>query len=683
MKQQTSISRLSSILAYFMITVLMALSVNAYANPEPVNLGEAGKFAVMSKVSISDTVPTATVITGDIGISPNGGTSITGIACSEFVGTMHVASAGGDNIGCQTVDPAYLTPTILEMEAAYTDALSRASDATMDTDLGGETLTPGVYTTAVDLGITSDLNLNCGGDANGVFIFRVAGKLDLSASTDILLSGSCRSENIFWAVAGTTTINGGVGTESTFEGTVLGGPATSEIAVITGSTINGRLLGQKGIALDQNIITKPAVSSLLINLVRPATNTWNTNDTPAFTFNYTGASTANCTLVVDGADSGTSLVLNNTNTAITANASLSQGNHSWYIHCVDQSNNVSNSGTRKILVDSIAPVATINSINTRTSSGLATTNTSLAANFTVNDTNIMNWTLSVQNSSGELLQNWTGYTNNVSAALSYVAGLNGTYFFNLSAIDNASTRTTTFFNITVDQSNPVITSVSTSSITTSGATLTVNANDTYSGISTCTYSGAGSGSLSLGSGVYTASLSGLSASTAYTVTVNCNDKADNSAASTTSFTTSAVTSSGGSGGGGGGGSSSSNWRCSEWSACGSDGTQIKTCTTSNGGTSSQTQSCTPTRTTTTTPKAVNTTQPTPQTTTSGSTGSTGGTSTGTAGQDTTGSAPTDGNLITGQAIGGQKWYKTSWWVTALVMIAIAGLITGIYFMFRK
>jgi hypothetical protein len=253
---------LPSLLGYLTFFILLALfiapTVFAFANPATVLLGEAGNFAVLSKVAISDTVPTATVITGDIGVSPAAATLITGIACSEVVGTIHVVSAGGATLACQTIDPAYLTPTIGSMETAYTDASSRTPGdiVSLSTALDGLNLTPGVYNAAnLDLSNNTSVTFDCAGDSSGVFIMQTAGHLDIGTNAHVVLIGGCKSTNIFWAVAGTTTINGGVGTESTFYGTVLGGPATSEIAVVTGSTVIGRLLGQKGIALDQDIIT--------------------------------------------------------------------------------------------------------------------------------------------------------------------------------------------------------------------------------------------------------------------------------------------------------------------------------------------------------------------------------------------------------------------------------------------
>ena len=167
-----------------------------------------------------------------------------------------------------------------------------------------------------------------------------------------------------------------------------------------------------------------------------------------------------------------------------------------------------------------------------------------------------------------------GTTNNSSAVTYGAVTANGTYYVNLTVIDNATNSNTTSFTVYVDQSAPVINSLSPSSVTTSGATITVNASDVYSGIINCTYSyGAVSGILPLNSGsqavnssgVYTANLSGLSSNTAYTVNVTCYDKAGYSVSNTTSFTTAIYvappsggnSNGGGSTGGSGSGSSTS------------------------------------------------------------------------------------------------------------------------------
>ncbi len=250
---------LSNIFIYFMIFTLMAFSASA-ATATLVNLGEAGNFAVLSKTAISS-VPTS-VITGEVGISPAAGTYITGLTCPEVTGTdafpIHVPS--GASRPCDVVDPAYLTTVIGDMEIAYGAAQAQPNGVGPFLNIGAgnmiaQTLTPGVYTWGSDVLITDDLTLDCLGDSSAVFVFQIisGGKLELSAGKQIILAGNCQSGNIFWAVEGLTNLLVG----SHLEGTVLGGPATSEMTLITGASVNGRLLGEKTIALDANTITMP------------------------------------------------------------------------------------------------------------------------------------------------------------------------------------------------------------------------------------------------------------------------------------------------------------------------------------------------------------------------------------------------------------------------------------------
>ncbi len=290
-----------------------------------------------------------------------------------------------------------------------------------------------------------------------------------------------------------------------------------------------------------------------LSIINPSNATWNNSATPSFVFNYTDAlsSTANCTLYVDSVAKGNNAsVVNATSTTITS-SSLTGGTRVWHITCLDLAGNQDEGSDFTLYVDLTYPTSLVNNVN-GISTGYGTTNATLTINYTANDTNIINWTLSVYNSSWSLLQNWTATTNNLSAVQTYTAATNGTYYVNLTVRDNATNINTTSFTVYVDQVDPIINSLSVGSVTSSGGTLTVNATDSISGIDSCTYSGAGSGTLTLSSGLYTASITGRSASTSYTVTVNCTDLAGRSVTNTTSFTTSASSSSSSSSSSGGG-----------------------------------------------------------------------------------------------------------------------------------
>ncbi|MCK4589479.1 MAG: S8 family serine peptidase [Nanoarchaeota archaeon] len=165
----------------------------------------------------------------------------------------------------------------------------------------------------------------------------------------------------------------------------------------------------------------------------------------------------------------------------------------------------------------------------------------------------------VINSSGSNVTAWTDLTltsglyaatfavNSLPDAANYVMVFNST---DNGGYDNTSVNVT----FSIDDTAPTVINATVSSITSSGGTLKVNASDATSGIAYCNYTSAGSGTLSLSSGLYTGTMSSLTSSLAYTVYASCNDSAGNMAGDSASFTTSAAdttTTSGSSGGGGG------------------------------------------------------------------------------------------------------------------------------------
>jgi|GEM_PF-862031 len=442
MKQKLSMNIFASFFVCIMIVALMAVSVSAYVNPAPLNLGESGNFAVLSKVGISDTTPTATVITGDIGVSPLPATAITGIDCTEVVGLIHVVSAGGATLACQTVDPAYLTPTILEMEAAYTDANSRAYDVTLGGDIGGLTLTPGVYFSASSVGISTDVTLDCTSTGpTGVFIFQIGGNLDLPAATHVNLIG-CQSGNIFWAVAGTTTIGGGVGTESRFEGTVLGGPATSEISAVTGSTVNGRLLGQKGIALDQNTITKPV---LIIDSTPPVITLLgnsSVNVTHHAVYTDAGATALDDT---DGNITASIVTVNPVNTTIL-------GNYTITYDVSDAAGNPAIRVTRRVtVVPAASALTTITLIP-------ASANLAVPATLQLNATGFDQYNVSIAVSFNYSSSNTSIATVSATGIVTAVAAGNATITANSGAVNATSA-------ITVQPAPPILSTIGQRSVT--------------------------------------------------------------------------------------------------------------------------------------------------------------------------------------------------------------------------
>jgi hypothetical protein len=238
--------------------VLLGVST-AFAAPIPppigpavVNLGTAGNFVILSKAGISTTG--VTKITGNIGVSPIAATAITGFGLvldksGQFsMSTLVVGKVYAANYAVPT--PSMLTTAIGNMQTAYTDAAGRAptSAATINVgagSIGGLTLKPGVYKWTTGVAIPTNVTLL--GGPNDVWIFEVAGTLHISSGKQVILAGGAQAKNVFWQVAGATTL----GTGSVFNGTILD---KTNIAVRTGAALNGRALAQTAVTLDANTI---------------------------------------------------------------------------------------------------------------------------------------------------------------------------------------------------------------------------------------------------------------------------------------------------------------------------------------------------------------------------------------------------------------------------------------------
>jgi hypothetical protein len=190
-----------------------------------VTLGSLSTFAVLAGSSITNTG--ATSITGDLGLSP--GTSVGGFPPGILVGTKHVNDVSS-------------TQAKLDLTAAYNDLAGRtATDiVTLSGNIGGLTLTPGLYKSTSSLAVSSgDLTFDAKGNASAIFIIQIASSLTTTSGRKVFLSGGALASNIFWQVGSSATF----GTTSVFKGNVL---ALQSITFDTGASIDGKALARTG-----------------------------------------------------------------------------------------------------------------------------------------------------------------------------------------------------------------------------------------------------------------------------------------------------------------------------------------------------------------------------------------------------------------------------------------------------
>lgn len=203
---------------------------------EKVAVGKASYFAVLSGSAVTNTGET--MISGDLGLSP--GTSVDGFPPGEVIGTIRI----NDIISNQAK---------LDLTTAYNDAAGRTSKdmVSLSGNIGGLTLTPGLYKSTSSLEISSgDVTFDARGDEDAVFIIQIASSLTTTPGRKVLLSGDAQASNIFWQVSSSASF----GTSSVFKGTVM---ALESITFDTGANLEGKALARNGaVTMDANTIVK-------------------------------------------------------------------------------------------------------------------------------------------------------------------------------------------------------------------------------------------------------------------------------------------------------------------------------------------------------------------------------------------------------------------------------------------
>ena len=217
----------------------------------PVNLGSSSGFAILAKTGVS-TVGT-TAIVGDVGLSPTAASGLSGFALSAPPTSFTTSALVTGKVFAADYDPptpANLTQAVLDMQTAYDDAAGRTLPDHTELAAGtlsGLTLAPGLYKWGTGVNIPTSITLS--GTSTDVWIFQIAQNLTVGNGVQIVLAGGALPRNIFWQVAGQTSL----GTTSNMKGTIL---CRTLIAMNTGSTLLGRALAQSAVTMDATRLTR-------------------------------------------------------------------------------------------------------------------------------------------------------------------------------------------------------------------------------------------------------------------------------------------------------------------------------------------------------------------------------------------------------------------------------------------
>lgn len=190
-----------------------------------ITLSGASSLAILAGSAVTNTG--ATIITGDIGLSP--GSSVGGFPPGILNGTLHVNNAIANQAK-------------LDLTSAYNDAAGRTSTdiVTLSGNIGGLTLTPGLYKSTSTLALSSgDLTFDAKGQADAVFIIQIASALTVTSGRQVILAGGALASNIFWQVGSSATF----GTTSVFKGTIM---AMESITFNTGASLDGKAQARSG-----------------------------------------------------------------------------------------------------------------------------------------------------------------------------------------------------------------------------------------------------------------------------------------------------------------------------------------------------------------------------------------------------------------------------------------------------
>ena len=228
------------IVSLALVSILVKVSASPLTSIAP-GLGSAESFAVLAGSTVTNTGPT--LIDGNLGVEP--GSAVTGFPPGMVLapGTIHAANA----VALHAQNDVVTTYNTLAGLACNENLTGQ--------DLGGLTLTPGVYCFNSAVGLTGVLTLNAQGNPNAVFVFKIGTTLTTASNAQVIVINSDNQacnvavNNVFWAVGTSATL----GTGTAFAGNLI---AFTSNTLTTKASVSGRVIALGGaVTLDTNKIS--------------------------------------------------------------------------------------------------------------------------------------------------------------------------------------------------------------------------------------------------------------------------------------------------------------------------------------------------------------------------------------------------------------------------------------------
>ncbi len=199
-------------------SMTLALCLPCAAVEGIITLGSAQSFAVLGGAGVTVGGANGTLVSGNLGDSPDAFSSITGFPTpgSLINGSFYSSD----------LQPLIAQQARSDENTAYNSLASLASTAdetgvTLGTGGTVSTLLPGVYTFSGSAQVDDALTLNFNGQSNALFVFQIATTLTTGSGASINVIGSNSTDAIYWQVGTSATL----GSSTAFTGSILASDA--------------------------------------------------------------------------------------------------------------------------------------------------------------------------------------------------------------------------------------------------------------------------------------------------------------------------------------------------------------------------------------------------------------------------------------------------------------------------